>query len=57
MEYVNRFAVETTIAVMVKCAKTLFVRLDVDRMVIVVEIWFVLVKNVKIHAKIQMPVD
>lgn len=56
VEYVNHCVVETTIAVMVKYAKTLFAQLAVDQMVIALEIWFVLVKNVKIHAKIQMRV-
>lgn len=56
VEYVNHCVVETTIAVMVKYAKTLFAQLAVDQMVIALEIWFVLVKNVKIHAKIQMHV-
>lgn len=50
---VNHFVVATMIVDTVKYVKTLFARLDVDRMLIARVIWLVSVKNVLTHVKSQ----
>lgn len=52
--FANRFVDETTIVDTVKCVKTLFAQPDADRMLIVLVIWYALVKSALILAKSQL---